>query len=186
MRRAFAVGFVLAAFGVAATAAAAAEQLGSVGTWELRADELADGAPYCYAGADRAPGDRLTFVRSEVGLAVILTRRDWGLPGRALDVDVAVDDRWRDRVEAAVDPRTLVLSWPEPTAVRRALARGSELRVGADAIDPELRWSLAGSAATLAAMEQCWRTRQAAFEAEVNPDAGRPAPERRAATAARR
>jgi hypothetical protein len=186
MRRAFAVGFVLAASGLAATAAADAERLGSLGTWELRADELADGAPYCYAGTDRAPGDRLTFVRSEVGLAVILTRRGWGLPGRALEVDVAVDDHWRDRVEAGVDPRTLVMTWPEPTAVRRALARGAELRVGADAIDPELRWSLAGSTATLAAMEQCWRTRQTTFEAQASQEAAPHDPERRAAAAARR
>ncbi len=150
---------------VAAAPAAAAEWRGTAGDWDLRADRFEDGAPYCYAGADRGPGDRLTFLRSEVGLAVILTRQRWNLAGRVVEVDVAVDDRWRDRRRAALDPRTLMLTWPEPAAVRTALARGLELRVTGHATGRGVRWSLAGSAAALEAIERCWRSRQTAFDA---------------------
>lgn len=156
---------LIVAFGFGAVApAAGAEWRGTVGDWELRADRFEDGAPYCYAGADRGPGDRLTFVRSEVGLAVVLTRRGWDLAGHAVEVDVAVDDRWHDRRRAAVDPRTLMLTWAEPGAVRAALARGVELRITGHATGRGVRWSLAGSAAALEAVERCWRTRQTAFD----------------------
>lgn len=155
---------------IAATPAAAAQWRGTVGDWELRVDRFEDGAPYCYAGADRGPGDRLTFLRSEVGLAVILTRRGWDLAGDVVDVEVAVDDRWRDRRRAALDPRTLLLTWAEPTAVRTALARGLELRVTGHTTGPGVRWSLAGSAAALEAIERCWRTRQTAFDEGRAPD----------------
>ncbi len=153
-----------------AAPAAAAEWRATVGDWDLRADRLDDGAPYCYASADRGPGDRLTFLRSEVGLAVILTRQGWDLAGRVVDVEVAVDDRWRDHRRAAVDPRTLMLSWAEPAAVRTALARGLELRVTGHATGRGVRWSLAGSAAALEAIERCWRARQTGAEAGRPPD----------------
>jgi len=155
---------------IVAAPATAAEWRGAVGDWDLRADRFEDGAPYCYAGADRGPGDRLTFLRSEVGLAVILTRQGWDLAGRVVDVEVAVDDRWRERRQAAVDPRTLMLTWAEPAAARAALARGLELRVTGDATGRGVRWSLAGSAAALEAIERCWRSRQTAFEADRAPD----------------
>jgi hypothetical protein len=155
---------------MAATPAAAAEWRGTVGDWDLRADRFDDGAPYCYAGADRGPGDRLTLLRSEVGLAVILTRRDWDLAGHVVDVEVAVDDRWRDRRRAALDPRTLMLTWAEPAAVRAALARGLELSVTGHTTGRGVRWSLAGSGAALEAIERCWRTRQTAFDDGHGPD----------------
>lgn len=157
---------------VTAAPAAAAEWRGSVGDWDLRADRFDDGARYCYAGADRGPGDRLTFVRSEVGLSVILTRRSWHLHGDEVVVDVAVDDRWRDRRRAALDTGTLVLHWREPAAPRAALARGHELGITGRASGRGVRWSLAGSAAALAAIDRCWRTGDTARadDHRVEPD----------------
>lgn len=163
-----------------AAPAAATEWRGSVGDWDLRADRFDDGGLYCYAGADRGPGDRLTFVRSEVGLTLVLTRRSWRLRGEDVVVDVAVDDRWRDRRRAAVDRRTLVLSWREPAGVRTALARGRELRVTGQAPGGDVRWSLAGGAAALAALEGCWRDGPGAPAVDAPlagaPSAAEPAP----------
>jgi hypothetical protein len=161
---------------MAALPAAAAEPRGTVGDWELRADHLEDGAPYCYASADRGPGDRLTFLRSEVGLAVILTRRAWDLAGRTAEVDVAVDSLWRERRRAALDPRTLVLSWAEPAAARRALAGGVELRVSGHTVGRGISWSLAGSAAALEAIERCWRAGRGGSDAGGARSDDRPPP----------
>ncbi|NBB71875.1 MAG: hypothetical protein GVY33_16375, partial [Alphaproteobacteria bacterium] len=148
-----------------AAPAAAADERGRLGDWTLTADGGEDGAPYCYAGADRGPGDRLTFMRSDVGLAVILTRRDWRLGGAEVEVDVAVDHGWHERRRAALGPRTLMLTWPQPAAVREALAGGDVLRVTGHATGRGVRWSLAGGAAALDAVERCWRSRRAAWEA---------------------
>jgi len=120
-----------------AAPAAAADGRGRIGDWTLTADHRDDGAPYCYARADRGPGARLTFLRSEVGLAVILTRRDWRLRGDAVEVEVTVDPGWHERRRAALGPRTLMLTWSRPADVRAALARGDVLRVTVSrALDP--------------------------------------------------
>ncbi len=154
-----------------AAPAAAADGRGQLGDWTITADRGDDGAPYCYAGADRGPGDRLTFLRSDVGLAVILTRRDWRLGGDEVEVDVAVAHGWHDRRRAALGPRTLMLTWPRPAAVRAALAGGDVLRVTGHATGRGVRWSLAGGAAALDAIERCWRTRRAASQPGRAPDA---------------
>lgn len=162
MRQTLAVGFAAAAILLAASTAAA-ERVGQIGSWTVRADHFENGAPYCYTGAERGAGDRLTFVRSELGLAAILTRGSWDLAEAAVEVDVAVDDRWRDRQRAAADGRTLILTWAEPAPARTALARGFELRVTGRASGRGVTWSLAGSGRALAAIERCWRDRQTAF-----------------------
>jgi len=154
-----------------AASAAAADGRDQLGDWTLTADRGEGGAPYCYAVAERGPGDRLTFMRSDVGLAVILTRRDWRLGGDAVEVDVAVDHDWHERRRAALGPRTLMLTWPRPAAVREALARGGVLRVTGHATGLGVRWSLAGGGAALDAVERCWRSRWAAFEAGRARDA---------------
>lgn len=155
---------VATALFVAGAAAGAVERLGSVGDWTLRADRFADGAPYCWIVADRAPGDRLTFLRSEVGLAVILTRRSWDLVGPDRDVEVRVDASWRGTREAAVGPRTLVLHWPRPEAIRRALAAGDWLAVAGARGEVDVRWRLTGAARALSAVDGCWKARLAGGE----------------------
>lgn len=144
---------------VAGASAGAVERLGSVGDWTLRADRFADGAPYCWIVADRAPGDRLTFLRSEVGLAVILTRRSWDLVGPDRDVEVRVDASWWGTREAAVGPRTLVLHWPRPDTIRRALAEGDWLAVAGARGEVDVRWPLTGAARALTAVDGCWNAR---------------------------
>lgn len=151
--------FLAAVALVAGGPAVAAQLLGEVGDWTLRADRHADGTPYCWATADRRPGDRLTFLRSEVGLALVLTRRDWRLPEGDMAVDVAIDDAWRDHRRAALGPRTLVLHWAEPIAVRAALADGETLHVRASEGDLALRWSLDGGGDALEAVDRCWHAR---------------------------
>lgn len=152
---------VATVFILAAVPAGSVERLGAVGDWTLRADRHADGAPYCWVVADRAPGDRLTFLRSGVGLAVILTRSTWRLPGEALAVEVSIDAGWRDARRAAVGPRTLVLHWADAREIRTALRQGRTLAVTDGDGLVAVRWSLAGGDAALLAVERCWRERAA-------------------------
>jgi len=147
---------------LAATPTLAVDRLGTVAGWDLFADAHPDARPYCYAAVARGAGDRITLLRGDPGLVVILSRAAWPSGARALDIEIALDDDRRETRAANLDDRSLVLVWDDEPASRRALAGGSTLRL----TDGDLAsaWDLADGGAALTAIERCFSERMAAHE----------------------
>jgi len=157
---------------LAAGSSHAADRLATVAGWQVRADRFADGAPYCYAGADRGPGDRMNVVLSDVGLLVVLSRANWNEAPRQLNIELAVDDAWRAARPASVEGRTLILLLDAGGPAHLALRRGKALTIdGGESIGPST-WSLAGGGAALKAIEQCYEARLARRRAAKEPRQG--------------
>jgi hypothetical protein len=138
------------------SAAGAVERLGTVRDWTLYADAHPNGRPYCYAGAERGAGDRITLLRGDPGLVVVLSRAAWPADTAQVSVEVALDDAPAVARRGTLQDRSLVIVWGDD-ASRAALTRASALRLRDDALAS--RWRLDGAGAVITALDRCFAAR---------------------------